>query len=142
VQILEHADRRAERTKQLRDGAKDAVPFGPCVPEWFERRWQQLAELWKERPECPSDRTELERRAKARRATHGVDHRPERKRFAEGLAVAGEHCPALHRGQIEELADEASLPDAGLAFDDGDGRRADRRLAQEIELLRPADENG
>ena len=117
------------------------MPFGPRVPERLERRWQrcQLRQQWAQRP---GDGAEVARQRDPRRAPEGLEDRTERERLAERLAVADEGTPVGDLGPAEELLDEPGLAHAGLAFDEDDGRRAERGGQERVELALPADEDG
>ena len=75
-------------------------------------------------------------------AVEGVEQQLEGTAEGAGLGLAGEH---RHAGghPVAELADEAGLPDAGFAADQGDRRRAagaDRHeLGEAVELGGPTD---
>jgi len=75
------------------------------------------------------------RRRDVLRAAQSLDHGPERKRLAQGLANAGERPPIAELRLGEELLHEARLADACLALDHRDRRRASRSLEQRFEFL-------
>jgi hypothetical protein len=115
---------------------------GPRVGQRLDRRRQHRVQLGQQRPQRAGDGPRLAHEARPGHPAEGVEHRPERERVSERLAVADERRPAPELGTREQLADEARLADARLAVDHDDRGRTQRGAEQRLELARTADQRG
>ncbi len=142
MHVLQHEHRGAHAVEQLGGGPEHPVARGALVGELRGRRREPVAQLRHERRERAHDRVVVAGSDEVGMVGQDVEHRRERQRLLQLLAVADQHGHPRERRVGGELADEAALADARLAVDDDQGRRVPDLVDQGLQLARAAHQDG